>query len=120
MSSNPNQSQKTLLDPTRVVYAWGDGEFGKLGIGQLTGTKTPVRLTTIRGDRVIGLSAGSHNSAFIGGNDQRVIHYHFIRFCCCCRRGSGGQKCLLTPPCVMRELTHTRTHSLYQNQAVCI
>jgi alpha-tubulin suppressor-like RCC1 family protein len=56
-----------LFFPT-VIYAWGDGEFGKLGLGQLTGTKVPTRLTTIRGDRIIAVSAGSHNSAFIGGN----------------------------------------------------
>lgn len=101
MSSNPNQSQKTLLDPTRVVYAWGDGEFGKLGIGQLTGTKTPVRLTTIRGDRVIGLSAGSHNSAFIGESGSVYIAGKG-------RTSSKGDSSVLGPDVVDEQLSHPK------------
>jgi hypothetical protein len=56
---------------------WGDSEFGKLGYGQEAPCKIPEKLKTIRGDKVVHVVCGAHNTAFIGGKSQDNLNNNF-------------------------------------------
>ena len=52
------------------MYSWGDGQYGKLGLGSNESKWEPGLISFNESDKasIIGLSCGSHHSVVIKGN----------------------------------------------------
>ena len=66
------------------VYSFGDGDHGKLGLGNLTGYQTPQEITALRNVGIQSVHAGHQWSAFLSKSGRVYVCGH-DRFC-----GNGG------------------------------
>ena len=67
-----------------TVYSFGDGDHGKLGLGNLTGYQTPQEIVALKNKQIKSIHAGHQWSAFLTKSGRVYVCGH-DRFC-----GNGG------------------------------
>merc|ERR1712106_885383 len=73
-----------LSQDGQSVYSFGDGDHGKLGLGNLTGHQTPQEIGALKGIGIQSIHAGHQWSAFLSKSGRVYVCGH-DRFC-----GNGG------------------------------
>ena len=57
-----------LTSDGHKLFSWGDGEFGKLGIGSTTSKSTPTLVENVRNVQLKKIACGSKFSVVLGHN----------------------------------------------------
>lgn len=60
-----------------LLYTWGSGKYGRLGIGNETDSYSPVCVSSLMGKKVVGVALGERHSAAVIG----IFFFSFVPSC---------------------------------------
>ena len=64
IDAHPNFTE-AIVNTDRIVYTFGDNEYGKLGLGDNTDRNTPTEITDLNATNIIAVSCGRYHTAIV-------------------------------------------------------